>query len=86
MLQGLSLAHILVYMKEGGTMIRKVSDAKIGGSVTRYDDLWVGKLECGHALRVPRKGRYKDKSPKRVDCGECDKALQAESVTSVTGK
>jgi hypothetical protein len=54
-------------------MIRKVVQAKIGNSITRYEDLWLLKLECGHELKVSRPPRSKGEPPKKKDCRECEK-------------
>jgi len=59
--------------------MKKVIQAEIGNSITRYEDLWILKLECGHTLKVPRPPRSKNKPPKKKDCRECDAKL--ESVT-----
>ena len=57
--------------------MKKVIEAKIGNSITRYEDLWILKLECGHTLQVSRPPRSKNGPPKKKDCRECDAKLDA---------
>jgi hypothetical protein len=54
-------------------MIRKVVEAKIGSSLTRYDNLWRLKLECGHITTVSRRPSNAKRPPKKKACEECYK-------------
>jgi hypothetical protein len=57
-------------------MMKKVVEAKVGNSITRYEDLWLLKLECGHTLSASRRPSNANKAPTKKDCRECNKDIE----------